>query len=244
MVLGTTELIEQFEREATKNGAIVFKASDANDANNYVLKLAREHSVKRVVKSKSILFEDIGLRKHLENAGIEVKETDIVSWIAQLAGEKPADILRPDTHKTIEQLATIISEETGEDLEPDPLVLIKAARRALRQFYIDADMGISEASISIAETGTLVIMDNEGNSRLVAMLPRIHLTILDVEKLVPTIEDATVRLKSLHKNATDLGKPTYITYITGRNSTGDIPQARDIRAQGPDEEYNLIIKKS
>lgn len=244
MPLVVRDLIEQFKKHAAKANAIVFEASDAKGAQNYVLELVRKHGIKRVVKSKSILFENLDLRKQLEKVDIEVKETDIESWIAGLAGKKPVQSLNQDKHTTNEQLAALISRETGEDLKPDPLVLIKAARRAIRQFYVDADMGISEADMAIAETGTLVIVENEGNGRLVAMLPRIHLTMLDVEKLVPTVNEATAKLKSRRRNATDPGDPHYVTYISGRNSTGDIPKARGIRAQGPEEEYILIVNKS
>ena len=236
MPAAVRDVIEQFKNQATNAKAIVFEARDNSSASDYVFELVRKHSIKRIVKSKSILFEKLDLRKYLEKAAIEVKETDIESWIAQLAGEKP--------HTTIEQLAALISGTTGEDLKPDPLVLIKAARRALRQLYVDADMGISEADMAIAESGTVVIAENEGNSRLVAMLPRIHLTILDVEKLVPTIKEATIKLKSRRQNATIPGDPLYITYISGRSSTGDIPKARGIRAQGPEEEYILILNES
>ncbi len=242
MTVGATELVEQFKTEATKAGAIVYVAKDAKEARDYVLKLAQERNVKHIVKSKSMLTEEIGLNEHLENASIEIKETDIGAWIAQLAGERPPDMVKPARHKTIEQIAALISKATGETLKPDPLTLVNAARRALRQSYIDADMGISEASIAIAETGTSVITGDEGNCRLVALLPLIHLTLIDYEKLVPTIKDATIRLKSIGRNKNGSRMPSYITYITGRNSTGDIPRARDIRAQGPEDEYILLIE--
>jgi L-lactate dehydrogenase complex protein LldF len=237
-------LIEKFKKEATNAHAIVFEAADTQDACNYVLELARKHSVKRAVKSKSNLFEKLELRKHLEKADIEVKETDIESWIAQLAGKQPVHMSNPDSPKTIEQLAALISIETGEDVKPDPLEVIKAARLALRPLFVDADLGITEADMAVAESGTLIITENEGNGRLVAMLPRVHLTILDTETLVSSVKEATVKLKARRQNATDPGDPHYVTYISGRNSTGDIPNARNIRAQGPEEEYILIINKA
>lgn len=243
MAIGATKLVEQFREEATRTGAVVYEAKDAEAVKDYVLKLAQEHNVKHIVKSKSMLAEEIELREHLENAGIEIKETDLAEWIAQLAGERPPHLVGPATPKTIEQVAELISKATGEELESDPQVLLNAAHRALRQSYIDADMGISEASIAIAETGTLILMSSEGDARLVAVLPPIHVTMVDCEKLVPTMEDATVRLKALSKNMAGRKISSYITYITGRNTTGDIPGALMARAQGPEEEHVVLVGK-
>jgi len=239
MTIGATELVKQFKKEATRVGAMVYEAKDAEDASSYVLKLAQEHNVKHIVKSSSMLAQEIGLRKRLENAGIEVKETDIGEWLVQLAGERSAYVSEPA--KTVEQVAELVSRATGEKLSPDPQVLLNAARRVLRQSYIDADMGISEASIGIAETGTLVIMSNEGNARLVAILPPVHVTMIGCKNLVPTMEDATVKLKSLSKNVTGHKMPSYVTYITGRNTTADIPGALMARAQGPEEEHVVLV---
>lgn len=241
MTTGAAELVEQFKTEATGAGAVVYEAKDAADANTYVRQLAQEHGVKHVVKSKSVLAEEIGLREHLENAGIEVKETDLGEWIAQLAGEKSAYAAGLTSHKTIEQVAELISGATGEELEPDPEVLLNAARRILRQSYIDAGMGISEADIAIAETGTLVTVSNEGNDRLVALLPTIHVTLVDCENLVSTMDDAVVRLKSPGKNITGRKMSSYVTYITGRNFSGDMGVRT--KAQGPEEEHIVLVGK-
>jgi len=241
MAVEATELSEQFKTEATGAGAVVYEAKDADDANNYVLQLAQEHNVKHVVKSKSVLAEEIGLREYLENAGIEVKETDLGEWIAQLAGERASPAAGSTLHKTIEQVAELIAEATGEELEPDPQVLLNAARRALRQSYIDADMGISEAGIAIAETGTLVMVSNEGNDRLVAILPPLHVTMIDCENLVPTMDEAIVRLRSLGENMTGRRMSSYVTYITGRNFSGDMGVRT--KAQGPEEEHIVLVGK-
>jgi len=238
------ELAEQFKAEATRTGAIVYEARDVTDANNYVLKLAQEHNVKHIVKSKSMLTDETGLRERLENAGIEVKETDIGDWIAQLAGERPVHMVESSTHKTIELVAELLSKATGENLEPEPQVLLDAARRYLRQSIINADMGISGANIAIAETGTLIIMSNEGNDRLVATLPPIHVTMLKSKGLVPTMEDATAKLKEFNKKVTDRKMPSYVTYISGRNTTADIPSALMARAQGPAEEHVVLVDKA
>lgn len=234
----TTELIEQFKAEATRAGAIVYEAKDADDARDYVLKLAQERDVKHVVKSKSAVAADIGLRGYLEKAGIEVKETDLEEWIVQLAGKKQTG------HKSIEPVAELISRATGEELKPDPRVLLNAAHRILRRACIDADLGISQADAAIAETGTLVMASNEGNTRLVAVLPRFHLTIVDCESIVPTMGDAVVRLKSPGRSMANGKMPSYVTYLTGRNTTADIPGAILARAQGPTEEHILLVNRA
>src|SRR4030042_1572700 len=238
MVAANTELIEKFKAEASRAGAMVYEAVDAKDASNYALKLAQERNVKHAVKSKSKMADKISLRERFEKAGIEVKETDLEEWIAQLAGKKQAG------RKTIKQMADLISKATGKKLNPDPQVLLSVANRAMRQSCIDADMGISEAAIAIAETGTLVIISNAGDSRLVAVLPRIHLTVVDCEHIVPTLEDAAARIKPLGKSVADGYISSYVTYITGRNTTADIPGAILARAQGPAEENILLLNKA
>ena len=235
------QLVEQFKTEAAETGAVVYEARDAEDANNYVLKLAQERSVKHIVKSKSMLTEEIGLREHLENAGIDVKETDIGEWIIQLAGERPAHMVGPAIHKTIEQVAELISTGTGEHLEPEPQALLNAARRALRQFYINADMGISGANIAIAETGTIVIVTNEGNGCMATTLPPIHVALVGYEKLVSSLEDADAILRLLSRSTMGMNMPIYISYISGPSSTNAIPRAPSISAQGPGEVHIVLV---
>jgi L-lactate utilization protein LutB len=233
-----TELVEQFKAEASRAGAVVYEASSAEDANNYILKLAQERDVKHAVKSESKVADEIKLRKHLEKAGIEVKEADLKEWIAQLAGEKSTG------RKTIGQVEKLISKATGKKLNPNPRVLLDAANRAIRQYCIDADMGISEADVAIAETGTLVIVGYEGVTRLVAVLPRIHVTVVNSQNVVSVMEDVIAKLKLLTENMAGQTMPSYITYITGRNTTADIPGAVLARAQGPAEEHIILVNKA
>jgi L-lactate utilization protein LutB len=199
-------------------GATVYEARSAAEANDYILKLAQEHQAEQVVKAKSALAKEIGLRDCLTKAGLEVTETDLGDWLAQLAGEKA---LNP----------------------AEPQAILQTARRALRQSYITADMGVSEADLAIAETGTLVMVDSEGNSRLVSVLPLIHVTLLKSEDIVPTLDAAVTRLKSVARDKPDNRWPSYITYLTGRNTTGDIPGALMARAQGPAEEHIVLMNK-
>jgi len=237
----TPELVEQFKIEASRVGAIIYKAENVEDVNNYVVKLGRERNVQRVVKSKSVVATEIGLNKHLEDAGIEVIETDLREWVAQLAGEELSHLVSQGIQKNIEQVAELLSKAIGERLEPDPEILLQASRHYLRQSIINADMGISGANIAIAESGTLVIIDNEGNSRLIATLPPVHVALIGCEKLVSSLNDGATILKLLGKNAAGKKMPTYITYISGRSTTADIPGAPLLRAQGPEEIHIVLL---
>ncbi len=235
------QLVELFKTEAAESGAVVYEARNANDANNYVLKLAQERGAGYIVKSKSMLTEELELREYLEHAGMEVKETDIGEWIIQLAGERPAHMVGPAIHKTIEQVAELISTGTGEKLEPEPQALLNAARRALRQFYINADMGISGANIAIAETGSIVIVTNEGNGCMATTLPPIHVALFGYEKLVSSLEDADDILRLLSRSTMGMKMPVYISYISGPSSTNAVLGVPSISAQGPGEVHIVLV---
>ncbi len=234
-MLAVTTEIERFKAEAARAGAIVYEAKDAGDATDYVLKLVQERGVKRVVKSKSVLADALSLRRHLETAGIEVVVADIEEWIGQLAGSKRTK------RRSLEEIARLISAVTGEELAPDPQVLLNATNRVLRQACMNADLGISEADMAIAETGTLVLTGSEGSTRLVAVLPRFHLTLVECGSIVPTMEDAVLKIRAPVEGTTKIGVPSYVTYITGRNTTADIPGAILARAQGPAEEHIVMV---
>jgi L-lactate utilization protein LutB len=244
MSVATREVIERFTAEASMAGAMVYEARSAAETNDYILKLAQEHQAKRVVKAKSALAKEIGLRDCLARAGLEVTETDLGDWLVQLAGEKALNPAETAGEKTLEHIAALVSIATGEKVEAEPSAILQTARRALRQSYITADMGISEADLAIAETGTVVMLCNEGNSRLVSVLPLIHVTLLDSAALVPTLDAAVARLKSLARDKSDGRWPSYITYLTGRNTTGDIPEALMARAQGPAEEHIVLVNQT
>jgi iron-sulfur cluster protein len=235
------ELVEQFKSQAVKAGAMVYEAEDAEDANDYVLKLAQEHGVKHIVKSKSMLGEEIELREHLEKAGIGVTETDIGEWIVQLAKERPAHLVGPAVHKTIEQVAELISKATGQELGTDPQTLLDAARRALRQAYMEANMGISGANIAIAETGTLVIVTNEGNGCMSTTLPPVHVAVVGYEKIVPGWKDAAAILRLLSRCTTGMKMPVYVSHITGPSRTDAIPGSVLQGAGGPGEVHIVLV---
>jgi L-lactate utilization protein LutB len=244
MSVATREVIERFTAEASMAGAMVYEARSAAEANDYILKLAQEHQAKWVVKAKSALAKEIGLRDCLAKAGLEVTETDLGDWLVQLAGEKALNPAETAGGKALGHIAALVSIATGEKVMAEPSAILQTARRALRQSYIAADVGISEADLAIAETGTLVMVGSEGNSRLVSVLPPIHVTLLDSAALVPTLDAAVARLKSVARDKSDGRWPSYITYLTGRNTTGDIPEALMARAQGPAEEHIVLVNQT
>ncbi len=235
------ELVEQFKTAASRAGAVVYEARDAEDANEYVRKLAQKHHVRHIVKSKSMLTEEIELRQHLERAGIRVTETDLGEWLVQLAGERPAHITGPAVHKTIEQVAELISRATGRKLAPEPQLLLDAARSALRHSYFDADMGMSGANIAIAETGTLVIVTNEGNGCMATTLPPIYVAVVGYEKLVSGWEDAVHIFRLLSRSTTGMKMTVYVSYITGPSYTEAISGSVVRGACGPGEVHIVLV---
>jgi iron-sulfur cluster protein len=209
------DLAEQFKQKAEAKGAKVFRTSSPEAVKEYILNLAREKGVKRIVKSKSMASEEIHLNPYLEKAGIAVKETDLGEWIIQLAGQKPSHMVLPAIHLTREEVAEIFSKEVHERLSSDIPRLVKVAREQLREKFLAADMGISGANIAVAETGSLVLVTNEGNARLVTTLPKIHVAIVGLEKLVASFDDIGPILTALPRSATAQLLTSYVSIITG-----------------------------
>jgi L-lactate dehydrogenase complex protein LldF len=209
------ELAQRFEAEATRAGATVLRTSDPHAVKEYILRLCRDRGVKRVVKSKSMATEEIHLNEALQAEGLRVKETDLGEWIIQLAGQRPSHMVMPAIHLSKEQVAEIFSKEVDERLQADIPRLVAVARRELRQEFLQADLGISGANAAVAETGTLVILTNEGNARLVTTLPRIHVAVVGIEKLVERFTDLEPIVKALPKSATSQLLTSYVSMITG-----------------------------
>ncbi len=237
------ELVEQFTREAEAVGATVHLAKTAEDANRIIGDLAERHGVKLAVKSKSMATEEIHLNEYLETRGVIAVETDLGEWILQLSGETPSHLIAPAIHKTREQIAEIfrknlkgrrkVSSETSE--------LVKIARAELRQAFIDAGMGISGGNAGIAESGTLVLVTNEGNGRLVTTLPPVHVAVMGVEKIVPTLEDATKMLQLLPRSGTSQKLTSYVSFITGPSRSADIELELSIGVHGPKEVHIVLL---
>src|SRR5690606_15736312 len=197
--------------------------------------------VKLAVKSKSMATEEIRLNPALEARGIRVVETDLGEWIVQLAGDHPSHLIAPAIHITREQVAELFSKETGQEVSPEVQALVGVARQRLRQAFIDADMGITGANAAIAETGTIAIVTNEGNDRLVATLPPVHVAVLGVEKIVPTIDDVAAMLKLLPRSGTAQKITSYVSFITGPSRTADIELVTAMGVHGPKEVHIVLL---
>jgi len=223
------ELYEKFRAEAEKRGAIVHRAKDAAEAREIIAQIAKENDVHKIVKSKSMTAEEIGLNAHLEAAGIEVNETDLGEWIVQLRHERPSHMVMPAIHLSRGQVADEFEKATGraQDHE-DVQKLVKTARAELRPKFHAADMGISGANFLIAETGSLAIVTNEGNGRLVNTLPRVHVALAGLDKLIPTLDDALTALQVLPRNATGQRLTSYVTFIDGATACAKSPSGRKI----------------
>ena len=197
------ELYARFKQEAERRGAVVHRAADAAEACAIIAQIAAENGVKRVVKSKSMTAEEVGLNAHLKKNGIDICETDLGEWIVQLRGEGPSHMVLPAIHLSRDQVADEFEKVTGERQDHEDVQrLVKVARRELKPKFHEADMGLSGANFCIAETGTIAIVTNEGNGRLVNTLPRVHVALAGLDKLVPTIDDALTALQVLPRNAT------------------------------------------
>jgi L-lactate dehydrogenase complex protein LldF len=213
--------LEQFERAARAAGGEVHWAEDAEDANRLLLEIAARHNVRRVAKSKSMVTEECSVNDALEHQGIEVIETDLGEYILQLAHEPPSHIVAPVVHKSKEQIADLFAKHHGTPRKTEIPDLCREARERLRPAFLNADMGISGANFLIAETGSAVIVTNEGNGRLVTTLPRVHVAITGIEKVVPTLEDVAVLLRLLPRYATGQSITNYVSLLTGTRRAGD-----------------------
>jgi len=215
------ELAETFQKAAEARGVKVFRANSPQAVKDYIVNLCKEKGVTKIVKSKSMASEEIHLNQHLAKFGIQTDETDLGEWIIQLAHQTPSHMVMPALHLTKEEVADLFSKETHQQQSTDIQMLVKVARKALREKYFAADMGMSGANIAIAETGTLVICTNEGNARLVTTLPKIHVALVGLEKLVENYTDAEPILTALPKSATSQLITSYVSFITGPTPNDD-----------------------
>ncbi|MBI4787054.1 MAG: iron-sulfur cluster-binding protein [Chloroflexi bacterium] len=215
------------EERVTQAGGFVHWARDPAEARRIVLEIAQQHQVKRAVKAKSMATEEIGLNHALIEAGIQTLETDLGEFIVQLAGTGPSHIIVPAVHLTKEDIADLFHEKLGVDASPDPLKLAALARAKLRAEFLAADMGITGANFLVAETGTLVMVTNEGNGRMSTTLPPLHVAVAGIDKIVPDMESLNVLLKLLPRSATGQKMSAYTTFITGPRRTDEEQGARE-----------------
>lgn len=222
-----------FADNARANGVHVHFADTAEEAVNLSLQIAERNSAKSVVKSKSMVSEELHLNKALESIGVEAVETDLGEYIIQLADETPSHIIIPAIHKNRYQIADLLSKEAGETLPPDTSILAGFVRNKLREKFLDADIGMTGCNFAIAETGSMVLFENEGNARMVTTLPKTQITLMGMERIIPSWTDLEVMATLLPRSATGQKLTVYMSGITGprREHDGD----------GPEEMHIIII---
>ncbi len=210
------EYIDQFTQAAARNGVRVYRAATADDANRYVLELCRDRGIRHVVKSKSMVSEEIELNASLESVGVKVVETDLGEWVAQLSHERPSHMVLPIIHKNRVQVGDLFSAYTGRQISRQDIgEQVRVARTELRQEFLSADLGITGANAVVADTGAIMLVTNEGNARLVTSLPRIHVVLVGVEKMVPNFAAAMLQVRLLARSATAQPITAYTTFISG-----------------------------
>lgn len=228
--------LEAFEAKVIENGGHVHWASTAAEARQIILDICRTVDAKTVTKGKSMIAEEIALNDYLAENGVEPIETDLGEYIIQLRDEPPSHIIAPAVHVIKEQVAEAFHVahthlDPNRSLE-EPRELLEEARAVLRQKFLDADVGITGANFLIAETGTSVIVTNEGNGDLTQILPKIHIVLASLEKVTPTLEDTTSLLRVLARSATGQEFSSYTTFSTGPRRDDDV--------DGPSE-YHVVL---
>ena len=233
VLLHLDQYLEQFVANAESRGANFHWARDAAEANQIICKLITDRGGKKIVKSKSMTTEETHLNVALEAAGMEVVETDLGEYIIQLAEETPSHIIVPAIHKTKRQISELFTSELGIPPTDDVDKLTATARATLRDRFAEADVGISGVNFGIAETGTILIVENEGNIRLTTSLPRTHIAVMGIEKVLPRFADVDVFLKLLPRSGTGQRLTTYQSFITGVKQSDT--------AEGPGELHVVML---
>jgi L-lactate dehydrogenase complex protein LldF len=235
--------LDQFARAASARGAAVHWAETAGDARRIITDIALEQGVRLAVKSKSMATEEVELNEALQHAGVRVVETDLGEFVVQLGGDRPSHIITPIIHRSRQYVAALFTEKLGaapEDVADIP-AMTALARRVLRAEFLQAGMGISGVNIAVAETGSLCIVTNEGNGRLTTSLPRVHVALLGLERIVPTAADLAAVLTVLARSATGQASPVYTNVITGPRRRNGAPGG--LEADEPDgpEQLHIVI---
>ena len=222
-----------FTDQASKNGTKVHFASDAQEARKIFLDIVRSKSARMVAKSKSMVSEEIHINAALEAENIECVETDLGEWIVQLAHETPSHIIIPAIHKNRYQVQDLFEKESGETLSSETTVLAGYARRALRAKFEQAEIGMTGCNFAIAETGSIVTFSNEGNARMVSTLPKTHIVMMGMERIIPSYNELEVMANVLPRSATGQKTTVYVSAVTGPR--------RESELDGPDELHVIIL---
>src|SRR5499425_416188 len=225
--------LEEFERNVEAHGGQVVYCKDGEEVSDFILSLAKKRGAHLIVKSKSMTTEEVDLNERLEHHGLESVETDLGEYILQLAHEKPYHIVAPALHKTRYDVAEIFEKRLN---VPNEVVIEKQtaiARSVLREKFLQADIGISGANFLIADSGAVVIVENEGNARLTTTAPKVHIAVAGIEKLIPRAQDLATFLKLLARSATGQQLSVYTSFLSGPKKPGEI--------DGPEEFYVLVM---
>ena len=227
------DLLELAERNLQANGFVVEWAEDAAEANQLLLEIAARHGVQTVTKSKSMLSEELGVNHVMEAAGLRVVETDLGEYIIQLNDETPSHIVAPVMHKTKAEIRDIFVRELGMEATDDAEEMVAYARKMLREDFLNADMGISGGNFLIAETGTIGLVMNEGNGRMCTSLPRVHIALVGIEKIVETVEDYATLTQVLPSSSTGQKLTVYTNIINGPRRPDEV--------DGPEHTYVILV---
>src|SRR5450759_3755866 len=225
--------LEEFERNVEAYGGKVVYCKDATEVSDFVLDLAKRRGSKLIVKSKSMTTEEVDLNERLEHHGLESVETDLGEYILQLAHHKPYHIVAPALHLTRYDVADIFTDRLAAEREVVPEKQTLIARTALREKFLAADIGITGANFVVADSGAVVVVENEGNARLCSSAPRIHIAIAGIEKLIPRAQDLAVFLRLLGRSATGQPLTVYTSFLSGPR--------RETEADGPEEFYLVLL---
>jgi len=223
----------RFEAEATRRGTKVLWAKDTAEVRRYVLEICARHGLKKAIKSKSMVSEEASLNEALEAHGVQPVETDLGEYIIQLAKEPPSHIIAPAIHKDKDQVADLFAEHHRRPRLNDIRAMTDEARQMLRGHFLSADLGISGGNFLLAETGSVALVTNEGNGRMVTTLPRVHVAITGIEKVIPTLEDLSTLNRVLPRSATGQDIENYFSIVTGPRREGDL--------DGPEHMYVILV---
>lgn len=225
--------LTQFEEQITKRGTKVFWAEDSEQALNFIGNICKEKSCKTIVKSKSMVTEEIHLNPYLESIGVESVETDLGEYIQQMDGEAPYHIVTPAMHKSKEDVAKLFAKHLGTDINLTPEELTLVARKNLREKYIQAEIGVTGANFILSDIGGIALTENEGNARLSASWPKTHIVVVGIEKVIPSMTDLGLFWPLLSTFGTGQQLTVYNSIITGPKQAGE--------TDGPEEMYVILL---
>ncbi len=231
-------LLEEARRQFEKNHIKTFLARTGEEACEIIHSLCKHNRV--IVKGKSLTAEEIGLREYLQDRGHEVYETDLGEFLIQITNQRPMHILSPAIHMTREEVSRRLSEYLGEEVPPEISEEVKAVREFLRRKFFEAHVGITGANVISAQTGTIIQIENEGNVRLASGLPPVHITLVGIEKIVPSLSDA-MKVAEVTWRFANYAMPAYLSLISSPSKTGDIEKVTTYGAHGPGEVYVVFL---